>query len=241
MNEFPANDMPSSEQEGREVNIDLMQIAGLLWSRKFIILAVMAVAAALAFVKVTFFTADVYTAEGVLYVSNRTELTQTAETDMVYGSNIDTSRMMSETYMEILSTRAFFTDVSKAMGGVYTWDQIRAMMSIAVVNETELLKITVRSGSAEDAYLVANTIINQATQKLGGIFDGGEIKIVEDAVYPEVPNDKGLSRVMLIAIFIGFILSCGVIIVLNFFDDTIHRSEDITRRYNIPVLGELPD
>lgn len=239
MNDIPANDLQTAEQEDSEVSIDLLQILGLLWSRKFIILAAMAVAAILAFVKVAFFTADVFTAEGVLYVSNRTEFTQTMENDMVYGSDIDASRMMSETYMEILTTRAFFTDVSNALDGAYSWEQIRGMMSIAVVNETELLKITVQNGSAEAAYMVADAIMRQAPLKLSEIFDGGEVRVVETPVLPEEPNGKGLMRLMLIAIMAGFVLSCGVIVVLNFFDSTIHRSDDIVKRYNISILGEI--
>ena len=240
MNELPSSvDLQTAEQDDGEVSIDLLQILGLLWSRKLIILAAMAVAAVLAFVKVAFFTADVFTAEGVLYVSNRTEFTQTMENDMVYGSDIDASRMMSETYMEILTTRAFFTDVSDALDGAYTWEEIRAMMSIAVVNETELLKITVRNGSAEDAYMVARAIVKQAPLKLSEIFDGGEVRIVERPVLPEEPNGKGLMRLLLIAVMAGFVLSCGVIVVLNFFDSTIRRSDDIVKRYNISILGEI--
>ncbi len=240
MNDTLANDLPlSDQQDENEVSIDLLQILGLLWSRKFVILAAMVAAAVLAVIKVAFFTADVFTAEGVLYVSNRTEFTQTMENDMVYGSDIDASRMMSETYMEILTTRAFFTDVSKAIGEKYTWEEISSMMSISVVNETELLRITVLSGSAEDAYLVANGIISQAPKKLNEIFDGGEIKVVEAPVFPDEPNGKGLMRLMLIAMMAALVLSCGVIIVLNFFDTTIHRSDDISKRYNISILGEI--
>lgn len=239
MNDLPANDLPVPEQETNEVSIDLMQIAGLLWSRKFTILAVMVIAALLAFVKVAFFTPDSFTSGGVLYVSNRAESSQSAENVTVSSSDIDTSRKMSKTYMEILTTRAFFTDVSRAINGAYTWEEIRDMMTIDVVNDTELLKVTVQNESAADAYLVADAIINQAPQKLGEVFDGGEIKIVENAVMPDEPNSKGLIRLLLIAVFVGLILSCGVIVVLNFFDTTIHRSDDIVKRYNIPILGEI--
>lgn len=238
-NEIPVNEQPVLGQEDSEVSIDLFRILGLLWSRKFVIMAVMLVAAILAVIKIAFFTADVFTVDGVLYVSNKTEFNTASKSDMVNTSDISASRMMSETYMEILTTRAFFSDVSDAIGGVYTWEQIQKMMSIAVLNETELLKVTVKSGTAEDAYLVADAIMKQAPIKLSEIFDGGDIRIVENAVVPDEPDSKGLLRTLAIALMIAFVLSCGVIVVIDFFDTTIHRSEDITKRYNISILGEI--
>lgn len=239
MNDKPVNEMLNGINEDNEFSIDLFQLLELLWSRKIMIIVLMIAAALLAIIKVEFFTADVYTCESILYVSNRTELTQTMENDMVYGSDIDASRMMSETYMEILTTKGFFKEVSKAIGGKFTGEDISAMMSIAVVNETELLKIAVHNYTPEDTYLVAKGIVEQAPLKLGEIFDGGEIRIVEDVAYPDEPDSKGLIKKTFIAVTAAFMLGCGIVVIMHLLDRTVRNSDDVAKRYNISILGEI--
>ena len=196
------------------------------------------IAVALAFVKVSFLTDDVYSANGILYVSNRNEVATQAD-DMVYGSDISTSRLMTTTYIEVLTTRSFLSDVSQELGGRYSWQQIRRMMSISSLNETELLRINVNSNSAEDSYEIANSILSQAPYKLGTLFDGGEVKVVEYAVVPAVPNGKNMTRTLMLAILFGLAIGCAIAFLLDYFDTKIHRSDDVAKRYGISILGEI--
>ena len=218
--------------------IDLLEIWGIFWSRKLLIFICIIVAAALAFVKVAFLTEDVYSANGTLYVSNRSQVTA-EEDDMVYGSDINTSRLMSTTYMEILTMRSFLSDVSEDIGGKYSWQQIRRMMSISTRNDTELLTISVNCNSPEDAYEIANCILDQAPYKLGTVFDGGEVKVVEHAVVPAWPNGKNMPRTLMLAMLAGLAIGCAIAFLLDYFDNKVHRSDDVAKRYNIPILGEI--
>ena len=218
--------------------INLLEIWEIFWSRKIIIFICVIIAVALAFVKVSFLTDDVYSANGILYVSNRNEVA-TQSDDMVYGSDISTSRLMTTTYIEVLTTRSFLSDVSQELGGRYSWQQIRRMMSISSLNETELLRINVNSNSAEDSYEIANSILSQAPYKLGTLFDGGEVKVVEYAVVPAVPNGKNMTRTLMLAILLGLAIGCAIAFLLDYFDTKIHRSDDVAKRYGISILGEI--
>lgn len=216
--------------------IDLLDIWNIFWNRKLLIILCAVVAVAVAFAKVTFFTADVYNANGILYVSNHRDDTSQSD-NVVYGSDINAARLMTSTYVEILSTRSFLTDVSKISGGNYSWQQIRRMMSITTQNE--LLKVNINSDSPESAWKITNAILNQAQYKLGEVFPAGEVKVVEYAVVPAVPNSKNRSRMLMMALLAGIAIGCAIAFLLDYFDTKIRRSDDVAKRYNISILGEI--
>lgn len=212
----------------------------MMWKRKILIIVCALVAATFSFIKVTYFTADTYTANGILYVRNRDQKSvQMDQSDEVYGSDINTSRLLSTTYIEILSTRSFLTDVSNSLGGKYSWGQVRGMMSISAVNDTELLNVVVSSGSAQDACDIANAIMENANDKLKEIFNGGDVEIVDRAVAPAGPNGKNRSRTVLIALLAGLAIGCAAAFVLDYFDTIVHKSADVAKRYQISILGEI--
>lgn len=233
------NEKTLNGPSGAAQTINLFEIWNIFWSRKILIIVCVCLALVLAFVKVTYFTSDVYSTSGILYVSNRNEVARSVEDDTVYGSDINTSRMMSTTYMEVLTMRSFLTDVSASIGGKYSWNQIRKMMSISRLNETELLTISVSCNSAEDACDIANGIITNAPAKLGTVFDGGEVKIVEMATVPSAPVGKGLTRMLMLAFLAGLAIGCAIAFLLDYLDTKIHRGDDVAKRYGISILGEI--
>lgn len=220
--------------------IDLLEIWSIFWSRRLLILICVVLAVSGVYVKKTYFTPDTYSASGMIYVRNRSEEARAADPDdMVYGSDINTSNLMTNTYMQILTTRSFLTNVSNAIGGKYSWGQIRSMMSIGSVEESALLRISTVSGSPQDAAEIANAIISLAPDVMGEVFEGGDIKIIERAIEPSYPNGKGTARALMLGFMFGLAIGCAIAFLLDYLDNKIHRSDDVTKRYGISILGEI--
>lgn len=218
--------------------INVSDILWRLWQHKFWIIGFMLIGMVLMFVKVKFFTVDTYTANGVLYVSsqsNREELTG------ISSAAITSSRDLSKTAIETLKTRSFLSEVSKATGDKYSWTQIKGMMSVSVVNGTELLSVKVTALNPQDAYDIANSIILKAPHKLRSVLKAGEFSIVDNVIKPKSPNGKGLSRMVMTGALIGGVMAVILIFLVNFFDTKVRKSEDITKRYGVSVLGELAE
>ncbi len=226
-------------EKGKDYSvINIADILEIMWQRKFMIIGFVIIGMAVMFFKVQFFTADTYTSNGVLYVSsqsNREELTGISQ------SAISSSRDLSRTVIETMKTRTFLSDVSKSTGGKYSWEQIRNMMSLSVINETELLSVKVTAGNPDDAYNIAKSIILKAPQKLTSVFKAGEFSVVDNALEPQTSNDKGLAKNVIIGAMLGGILAAGIILLISFFDTKVHKAEDITKRYNVSILGELAE
>lgn len=222
----------------QEEGIDVIQVVQTAWAYRWLILIMAVLTMTGVYLKLEFFTDDVYTAKGVLYVSNRAE-NSTNQSGVIQRSDIDTSRALSSTYIEILKTTSFLEEVSDSIDGIYQWYQIKSMIKIENLNQTELLSVSVEAKSASDAYLIARTFLAKAPAKLISVYRSGEVEIVDPVRLPTAPNDKGITKNILVGALAGIFLSIAIIFILNYFDNKVHKSEDVAKRYNVVILGEI--
>lgn len=222
-----------------EDGLDLIDLLHTFWTHKLLIILIMLAVASFMFVKTAFFTSDTYTASGVLYVSNQSKVVSNDQ--YISSGDITTSRFLSTTYLEILKTSYFFEQVSDAAGGDYPWQYIAARTSIESVNETELLRVTVTADTANDAFILAGTILLEAPEKLKSVIGGGQVEIIEPPRMPENANSKGVVQKTIIGAIIGMIIAMLFIFVKGLFDIKIRKSEDVEKRYNVSILGEISE
>ena len=140
--------------------------------------------------------------------------------------------------METLKLRSFLTEVSEEIGGVYSWQQIKNMMQVSSVNETEYIMVSVTAKSPKTAYRIAECICRKAQGKFAEIFKGGEAIIVDKVIYPQYADSKGGLQKVLMSVFLGGMLGALIVVLMNFFDRKIRKSEEITEKFNVSILGE---
>ena len=64
------------------------------------------------------------------------------------------------------------------------------------------------------------------------------VQVVDSVkVYSIYPNKK---KVVVTGAAVGFILSVGLILGLDFLDDTVRKKEQLEKLVSIPLLGQLP-
>ena len=66
------------------------------------------------------------------------------------------------------------------------------------------------------------------------------IAVIDEALPPGAPFKPNLSRNMALALVLGLMAGIGLALVLEFFDSTIHRTEDLEALTGRPVLGLVP-
>lgn len=220
--------------------IDLAEMFALFWEKKVFIILLAVICGAVMAVNTYFFTKDTYTAYLVLHISNKNAVEATEE-EKIQKSDIDTSKSLSETYIEILKTRAFFKDVSKDVRRSDEWERISKCTDIEPLGETELLKISVTTQRASESYEIAYAIMKLAPDKLTSVYKAGEVEIVDPPAMPTEPNSKSLVQKTALGFIGGGILSAAYIFMKNFFDRKIHSGDEVEKRYNIAVLGEIAE
>ena len=210
-------------------------IAHILWSNKVIIIILSIIVSLSVFVKINYFTRDQFSANCVLYVSNKDEKTIT---QIIEKSDIDTSRSLSATYIELLKTDSFLESVCEDLPQKCSWRELSSMLSISTVNETELINISVTADSKDEAYDAAVGIMNKAPAMLINVFEGGDAKVVNPPRYPENPIDKGIVIKVAAGFILGTLIGCIYVFIKRIMDKKIHKGDDVANRYGISILGE---
>ena len=219
-----------------KVELSIADIFRILWKNKLILILLLVVGFAASYVKTVYFTDDTYTASGVLYVSNRNDV---SGEDEITASDIVTSRTLTTTYIEILKTPSFLEKVKKDAAEDLSKSSVQASVSIEVIGETELLRVTVTAKSKEEAHAMAESLFENAPDKLKGVFQRGEVTTVDPPVMPTSANSKGLVSNVLLGAFIGVVIGVVIAFIRHLLDTRVRSAEDLKRRYGLTVLGEI--
>jgi len=182
---------------------------------------------------------ETYQTDGSFYVN----IAQQQEGEIISSGQLTSSTRLAVTYSELIKSRTFLEDVSAHLysktGKEYKAAKLKKMMD-TVLNETEIIGITVKGTEPEDIYDILNCIMELAPEKITSTVGGGSVAMVDEPYVPEYPIGPNKTRNTIIGIFVGILLSLVLIFVIDLFDTRIRSSEEVRTKYKLPILGEIP-
>ena len=218
--------------------ITLKDIFELIIPKIWLILIASVLCAGITFGYFNFFKDDTYTSTSKLYVYS-----DTSSNGEVTTGNIDVAKGMVEVYKIILESDKFLNSVTLKLTDTYpeiTSGQIRSMMSVSQVNDTEVFAISITSASKDLAYDVLNEIVAFAPEGIRDIVPNAlNVKIVEDPSKAAV-NSKNSLRNSVIVFLLAAVASVVVIWISSLFDVVIRDKKKIEDNIDIPILGVIP-
>lgn len=222
------------------MEIDLLRLLNALWRKAWAIVLAAAIFGACFLGYTALFVKPLYKAEALMYV-NSSNISVGGAKVSISQSELTAAQTLVDTYIVIMNTRTTLEDVITQSGVSYDYEELQEMITADAVNGTEVFKIAVTSTDPKEAELLANTIAQILPEKIASIVEGSSARIVDYAVEPAKKDSPSLSKNTLIGAVLGFVLACGVIVVLELLDEQIHDSDYLTQTYDIPVLAVIPD
>ena len=230
--------------DNKTKEIDIMELLQLIWKKRILVVLLALLAAAATFLSV-YYSTPLYESGGVLYVSNRDlgQMTPTLSDGKTSTSDINASRSLVTSYLEVLKTDDFLLKVAAELNNDpnnhYTPAKLRSMITMSALNETELLYVQAISPDPNVSYEVVSAVLKYAPDTLIYVFDSGSAKIIDTPKISKNPINNNIVRKTVIGFFVGACLGCVIIFLLHFFDQKIHKSSDLVKRYELSVLGEI--
>lgn len=222
-----------------EKQISMIDLIRLCLRRWWALLIGLIVGAIISGIVTIFFITPTYTVTGTLYAENNVDATRPS----AYGMDLNTLVVRKElvgTYAEILRSNVFLKKVAQESGLEYTYRDLQNMLSMDVINETEILAISVRNHDPQHAYIIAQTLMNMANEQIGLVIERSGVKILDEPNVPEFPSSPNLFGNILFGAFAGFVISLLIILLLDMFDKKIKDAEQLTEYFKYPVLCEIP-
>ncbi len=218
-------------------NIDIFEYLRTLCSYWILLLVAALIVGSVFYVRAKYFTTPVYVSDGTLYVSG-------SEDDVYVHQNVDVNdiyaaKILVYTYVEMVQTRSFLEAVSDELPFDCSWQAIKGMLKVSMVNDTELLRVTVTSSTPEMAYQINKAYLEVVPKKLAEMFAKGGVWVIDPALYPTSPRKADAKKAGTLGGLLGVVIAAAIVLFLEIFNNKFKKREDIEERYNIPVLGEF--
>lgn len=228
-------------------SLTVEEIIGIILKKLWVILISFILCGALSYTYTTFFISPVYVSRGTLYINNKSNvitnpnINSDNNNNNLNASDLSVALKLVDTYSVILKSNRFMEIVSEKVNLPYTYEQIKNMVSLKGVNETEVLAVSVSAGDPDHANKIAQAILENSKSEITRVVEAGSVKIIDDASMPETPSSPNKKSNTLIGMILGIVISVGILLLIKILDISVKDEVDLETHYNIPVVGSIPN
>ena len=212
--------------------------------RRWAVLVVLIVAAALAAGWAIAPRGHTYSATSIVYVGQRTINIAPAggQVSGDYAAGLD--RLISTFTAMVPTTRIAEAAVASAHVARGP-DGVVANTTAKQVPQTNLITITYTDSDPHVAQAVDNALATGLVDAIhtvdsGSTSTGQLLSVYQPASLPTVPNHKGTARDLILAGLFGLIVAGCLVALLEYLDITLRSPEQVERQLELPVLGVVP-
>lgn len=144
------------------------------------------------------------------------------------------------TYSQIVKSRRVLDQVIDELNLKDTVNELAERIEVTSVSETSIIKITVSDRSNKRAVRIVNEIADVFKNEVTEIYNLENVSVIDEAIVEDSPYNVNVIKQMLIFALVGIVLSCGIIFVMFYFDNTIKSKNEIEDKLKLAVLGEIP-
>ena len=219
--------------DDQEAEIDLIELASVLWKKIILIGIGFTIGAVIAFCFTKFMITPTYKAQSTIYVFTKsTSITSLADINLGSALAVD--------FKYIGTTRDVIESVIKELDLETTYESLSKAITISNPSNSHLLEITVIDEDPVSAANISNTLADKLRERIADVMETDKPSVVQRAVVPDRKYAPSTARNTIIGALIGTLLVAGVIIVRYLMDDTIKTEEDVEKYLRLNTLASFP-
>lgn len=217
------------------IEIDLMEIMGLLWHRLWLIVICALCAGTAGFLLSRFVITDQYQSTTKIYVLNRQN-----ESTLTY-SDVQLGTQLTKDFPELIRSRHVAEQVIAAWDLPYSYEAFVSKIDVSSQSDTRIIAITVTDEDPQMAQCLADEVRKVASERITSVTDIQAVNVVDEANLPEHPSSPSVGKWTVVGALIGAILCIAVILIHFMLDDTIKTADDIEKYLGLSTLGMIPE
>ena len=223
-----------NQNDNDVIEIDLMEMLGLLLSRIWVIIGVGILTAAVGFSISTFLISPTYKSTTKIYILNKTDSNSINYSDLQMGTQL------TKDYAELINSRYVLESVIEKYSLNTDYEAFKKCVSVETPSDTRIVAITVEYGNPSDAMYLADAVREIASEHIQNVMDIEAVNVVEQANMPTAPASPDIIKWTAIAGVLGVLFVCMCIIVRYLMDDTIKTSDDVEKYLRLSTLALIP-
>lgn len=220
-----------------EETIDLREYFFILKKKMWIIVLSAVICGVISGLVSFYVLKPVYEANTTLIVNKEVE---NETTQMTTSDDLNFVQKLALTYGEIIKSRSVITSTIDKLNLDMTYEDLSEAVSITNVENTQIIKISVKNENPRVAATICNTIPEIFSTEVQRIVKASGTEVIDKAAVPEEPIKPNKTMNILIATVLGAMISVFVIFLKEALNTKIKEPKDIEEKLGLPVFGVVP-
>lgn len=222
------------ENEGYET-IDLLEVLNAVRQHLLAVILTTVILAAAGFGVSKFLITPQYEASALMIVNTRQDTTSNVTSDQ-----INSATKLVSTY-SIIKSDTVLQQVIDNLGLSLTYEKLAERVTVSAVDDTQVMKVTVRSDNPEWARQVCEQITVVSPDVILESVEAGSVKVISSAAVNPTPVSPNVGRNTMLGGVLGLVISVGIILLAVLLDNKIHTEDDIAKYLDLAVVGVIPE
>ena len=160
---------------------------------------------------------------------------------MIVNTRQDSATKLVSTYSIIIKSDTVLQQVINDLGLSLNYSELKNRVTVDAVDDTQVMKITVRSNNPEWAQQVCNKITEVSPDVILEAVEAGSVKVISNASLAATPVSPNTTKNTALGGMIGLVLCLGVIFLQVLLDNKLNNEEDVAKYLDLTVVGVIPE
>jgi len=218
--------------------IELKELFFIVWKKKWLIVLITLVSIIASALVSFFILPSEYETYTTLMVGKSKEYSGMNQS--IEYNDVLLNKQLVSTYGEIAKSRAVGQEVIDELGLDISHGQFSEKLNVSLVNETEIIKLSVTHDDPKEAAVIANETAKIFMEQVKQIMNIDNVQVIDRALVPENAVSPKPMLNIAIAGVLGIMLSVFIIFILEYLDNTIKTANDVEKYLDLPVIGMIP-
>ncbi|HFD2030258.1 TPA: YveK family protein [Clostridium perfringens] len=223
-----------------ENTISLQEIAYAL-KKRWKLIALITIAATLVSAILSFFVIKPqYEAKTKLFIGKQ----ETQENNAYNNSDVMMYQQLMKTYAELVKTSDLVTKAVKSANLNYNQNEIKRVLNDLTATpsvDTQILDLSFKGGNPKEVLKVTEAITDEFISESKELIPNGNVQVIQKPQLPEHPVSPNKKLNILIAFVLGLMVGAGVVLLLEYLDNTFKSREELEKTVELPIIGTIPD
>lgn len=223
-----------------ENTISLQEIAYAL-KKRWKLIALITISATLVSAILSFFVIKPqYEAKAKLFIGKQ----ENQENNAYNNSDVMMYQQLMKTYAELVKTSDLVTKAVKSTNLEYNQKEIKRILNNLTANpssDTQILDLSFKGRNPKEVLKVTEAITNEFISESKELIPNGNVQVIQKPQLPEQPVSPNKILNMLIAFVLGLMVGVGIVLLLEYLDNTFKSREELEKTLELPIIGAIPD
>lgn len=220
-------------RDTEDVEIDLLELAGVLWRKVWAIVMCLIIGAVIAGGYTKLMITPQYTATSMIYILGQT-------TSITSVTDLQIRAELTADFTIMAKSRPVIEGVIDDLNLDMTYKQLESEISLENPTDSHILKIHVTNSDPKLAKTISNAMAEAVAENISSVMATDKPSIAEKAITPKAPSSPNLTKNIAMGGIVGAAIAVAIIVLGYLLDDTIKTEEDVRKYLQLNTLAEIP-